>query len=173
MDEHQKELLKNLPKIDEMMLRIEKRGNLAGFPREIVKEACRSVVEELRARILAAEGGRRKLPATRKRRRSRRQVVEGPIVSVCGGDQRDGVIIHQPRPRAAFLPRGLGTVVEVARDTPTWSTTWRRGRGLRYDHVGGSSAPSQGPRTLGRQQQRRRGPSVLNSLAEGDRLRGS
>ena len=28
MDEHQKELLKNLPKIDEMMLRIEKRGNL-------------------------------------------------------------------------------------------------------------------------------------------------
>ena len=28
MDEHQKELLKNLPKIDEMLLRIEKWGNL-------------------------------------------------------------------------------------------------------------------------------------------------
>ena len=51
MDEHQKELLKNLPKIDEMMLRIEKRESLAGFPREIVKEACRMVVEELRAKV--------------------------------------------------------------------------------------------------------------------------
>jgi hypothetical protein len=28
MDEHQKELLKNLPNIDKMMLRIEKWGNL-------------------------------------------------------------------------------------------------------------------------------------------------
>jgi len=64
MDEHQKELLKNLPKIDEMMLRIEKRENLAGFPREIVKEACRSVVEEIRGRILAdrGKGARLRLP---------------------------------------------------------------------------------------------------------------
>ena len=51
MDEHQKELLKNLPKIDEMMLRIEKRETLAGFPREIVREARRTVAEELLARI--------------------------------------------------------------------------------------------------------------------------
>ena len=69
MDEHQKELLKNLPKIDEMMLRIEKRESLAGFPREIVKEACRSVVEEIRARILA---DREKEGSSACRRRSRR-----------------------------------------------------------------------------------------------------
>ena len=42
MDEHKKELLKSLPKIDEMMLLLEKRESIAGMPRELVKEACRS-----------------------------------------------------------------------------------------------------------------------------------
>ena len=36
-------------------------SGLAGVPREMVKEACRSVVEELRGRILADEGGGREL----------------------------------------------------------------------------------------------------------------
>ena len=70
MDEHQKELLKNLPKIDEMMLRIEKMESLAGFPREIVKEACRTVVEELRARILREKGETLRLPTPEQKDRS-------------------------------------------------------------------------------------------------------
>ena len=52
MDERTKELLQHLPKIDEMMLLLEKGERLAGVPRELVKETCRSVVEESRGRIL-------------------------------------------------------------------------------------------------------------------------
>ena len=56
MDERTKELLQHLPKIDEMMLHLEKDGRLTGVPRELVKEACRSVVEGLRERILREKG---------------------------------------------------------------------------------------------------------------------
>jgi len=56
MDEHKKELLRNLPKIDEMMLLLEKGERFAGVPRELVKKACRLVVEELRTQIIRKEG---------------------------------------------------------------------------------------------------------------------
>ena len=131
MDEHQKELLKHLPKIDEMILRIEKRESLAGFPREIVKEACRSVVEEIRGRILSDQGKGREAPAAddgtgggpgRGDRRGLSFLPAPPR------DQRDGGgPPHEPRPGAA-LQRGPGEGRSRSpAATPTWNTIWTRG----------------------------------------------
>ena len=52
MDDHKNALLRSLPKIDEIMLSLEKRDAFVKTPRNIVKSACRSVVEELRQEIL-------------------------------------------------------------------------------------------------------------------------
>jgi len=139
MDEHQKELLKNLPKIDEMMLRIEKRENLAGFPREIVKEACRSVVEEIRGRILAdrGKGAKLRLP-TPEQAADRAAVIIGGYRSyrLRRVINATGVILHTNLGRAPLCREAIERVVEVARGYSNLEYDLEKGeRGLRYDHV--------------------------------------
>ena len=104
MDEHRKELLKNLPKIDEMMLRIDKGEGLAGFPREIVKEACRTVVEDLRAASSVKRGGEFRLPTREAGGGPGRGDRRGlPYLPAPQGDQRNGGDPpHEPRPGAAL-----------------------------------------------------------------------
>ena len=53
MDDKQKARLKSLPKIDEVLAVLEKRGTLARAPREKVLEAIRQVVDEIRSAVLA------------------------------------------------------------------------------------------------------------------------
>ena len=53
MDERQKSLLKSLPKIDEVLVILEKRGTLERAPREKVLETIRDVVAGIRSSILA------------------------------------------------------------------------------------------------------------------------
>ncbi|MDO9229997.1 MAG: L-seryl-tRNA(Sec) selenium transferase [Syntrophales bacterium] len=139
MDEHQKELLKNLPKIDEMMLRIEKRENLAGFPREIVKEACRSVVEELRARILREKGETLRLPTPERAADRAAEIVEGyRSYRLRRVINATGVILHTNLGRAPLCREAIERVVEVARGYSNLEYDLKKGeRGLRYDHVRG------------------------------------
>ena len=47
-------MLKKLPKIDEVILLLEKQDIYALAPREIVKETCRMVVQNLRGKIVDA-----------------------------------------------------------------------------------------------------------------------
>ena len=54
MDDKRKDLLRHLPKIDEVILLLEKQDIYAKASREIVREACRDVVQKLRDRILTA-----------------------------------------------------------------------------------------------------------------------
>ncbi len=141
MDEHRKELLKHLPKIDEMMLRIEKRQSIAGCPREIVKEACRSVVEEIRGRILADpdKEGNLRLPTPEQAAVRAMEIVEGfgryrlrRVINATG------VILHTNLGRAPLCREAIERVVEVARGYSNLEYSLEKGeRGLRYDHVRG------------------------------------
>ena len=141
MDEHRKELLKHLPKIDEMMLRIEKRQSIDGYPREMVKEACRSVVEEIRGRILADpdKEGNLRLPTPEQAAARAVEIVEGfgryrlrRVINATG------VILHTNLGRAPLCREAIERVVEVARGYSNLEYSLEKGeRGLRYDHVRG------------------------------------
>jgi L-seryl-tRNA(Ser) seleniumtransferase len=139
MDERTKELLQHLPKIDEMMLHLEKDGRLAGVPRELVKEACRSVVDELRGRILAVEGKGRELRLPTKEAAAERaaEIVEGlGAYRLRRVINATGVIIHTNLGRAPLCREALDRVVEVARGYSNLEYDLENGeRGLRYDHV--------------------------------------
>jgi L-seryl-tRNA(Ser) seleniumtransferase len=139
MDEHQRELLKNLPKIDEMMLRIEKVEGLPGFPREIVKEACRTVVEELRARILREQVEALRLPTPEQAADRAAEIVEGyRSYRLRRVINATGVILHTNLGRAPLCPEAIERVVEVARGYSNLEYDLEKGqRGLRYDHVRG------------------------------------
>ena len=141
MDEHRKELLRHLPKIDEMMLRIEKRQSIDGCPREMVKEACRSVVEEIRGRILADpdKEGTLRLPTPAQAAVRAVEIVEGfgryrlrRVINTTG------VILHTNLGRAPLCREAIERVVEVARGYSNLEYNLEKGeRGLRYDHVRG------------------------------------
>ena len=139
MDERRKELLKNLPKIDEMMLRIEKMEGLAGFPREIVKEACRTVVERLRAGILGEKAETLRLPTPEQAADLAAGIVEGyRSYRLRRVINATGVILHTNLGRAPLCPEAIERVVEVARGYSNLEYDLEKGqRGLRYDHVRG------------------------------------
>jgi L-seryl-tRNA(Ser) seleniumtransferase len=139
MDDHRKELLQNLPKIDEMMLLLEKDERLVGIPRELVKEASRSVVEELRGRILADTGGGRELRLPRSEAAAERAagVIEGfGAYHLRRVINATGVILHTNLGRAPLCREALDRIVEVARGYSNLEYDLEKGeRGLRYDHV--------------------------------------
>ena len=54
MDDKRKVLLKGLPKIDDVIGLLEKNGIYAKASKDIVREACRQVVQNLRDQILSA-----------------------------------------------------------------------------------------------------------------------
>jgi L-seryl-tRNA(Ser) seleniumtransferase len=139
MDEHKKELLKSLPKIDEMMLLLEKREGIAGMPRELVKEACRSVVEALRDRILADKGksGELRLPTKEASAQQAEQILDGfrryrlrRVINATG------VILHTNLGRAPLCREALERMNEVARGYSNLEYDLEKGaRGLRYGHI--------------------------------------
>ncbi|MDP1992390.1 MAG: L-seryl-tRNA(Sec) selenium transferase [Syntrophales bacterium] len=139
MDEHKKELLKGLQKIDEMMLLLEKREGIAGMPREMVKEACRSVVEALRDRILAdkGKGGELRLPTKEASAQQAEHILDGlhryrlrRVINATG------VILHTNLGRAPLCREALERISEVARGYSNLEYDLEKGeRGLRYDHV--------------------------------------
>ena len=56
MDDRLKESLKNLPKIDEILIILEKDGISREFPRNVVVDTSRSLVGEMRDAIVASKG---------------------------------------------------------------------------------------------------------------------
>ena len=139
MDDHKKELLRNLPKIDEMMLLLEKDERLAGVPRELVKEACRSVVEGLRERILRekGDGTSLRLPTREAAAAQAAEVIEGfRSYRLRRVINATGVILHTNLGRAPLCREALERIVEVARGYSNLEYDLEKGeRGLRYDHV--------------------------------------
>jgi len=139
MDDHKRELLKNLPKIDEVMLILEKKGAFSKAPRGILKSACRSVVEELRKGIMEAKENTvgLRLPTDD---RIADQII-GVIDSLRQYKLRrvvnaTGVILHTNLGRAPLCREALERLTDVAAGYSNLEYDIDKGeRGLRYHHV--------------------------------------
>lgn len=138
MEEGTKSRLRKLPKIDELMLSLEKRGLLRQMPREFVREACRTAVDDLRHRILAAGVGEEfSVP-------DRQAVAEGIEKRMADLESprlkrvinATGVILHTNLGRAPLSREAVLRVAEVAGGYSNLEFDLEKGeRGLRYDHV--------------------------------------
>jgi L-seryl-tRNA(Ser) seleniumtransferase len=139
MDDKRKELLKSLPKIDEIIGLLGKKDIYRQASREMVREACRDVVQKLRDKILTAAD--RQLPALSSDTASAARSVEGIIAGLHRYKLRrlvnaTGVILHTNLGRAPLCPEALDRILEVGRGYSNLEFDLEQGvRGLRYDHV--------------------------------------
>ena len=139
MNDHRKELLKSLPKIDEVMLILEKKGAFAKAPRHIVKSACRSVVEGLRKGIMEAKEDVADIRLPEENR------VAGQVMEIIDGLHRyrlrrvvnaTGVILHTNLGRAPLCAEALARIADIAAGYSNLEYDIEKGeRGLRYHHV--------------------------------------
>lgn len=138
MNERKQELLRGLPKIDDMILRIEKDKGLEGISRDILKDACRAVVEEIRGSIIGKDGVSR-IPTIE-------QAVERAVKIIDGYRtfrlrrviNATGVILHTNLGRAPLCKEAMERVAAVAGCYSNLEYNLEKGeRGLRYDSVKG------------------------------------
>jgi len=139
MDDRKREWLKQLPKIDELLLSLEKRGLLDRAPRALVKETCRSTVETWRRKIMVWKEGERGFSPP-----STAGLAEEIILSIEGLHtyrlrrviNATGVILHTNLGRAPLAATALNRIIEVSRGYSNLEFDLEKGeRGLRYDHV--------------------------------------
>ena len=139
MDEKRKAMLKKLPKIDEVILLLEKQDIYTLAPREIVKETCRMVVQNLRGKIVdAKKKGLAEFSADA-------ATVAGEVEKIIRGLYRynlrrlvnaTGVILHTNLGRAPLCPEALQRILEVGKGYSNLEFDLIKGeRGQRYDHV--------------------------------------
>jgi L-seryl-tRNA(Ser) seleniumtransferase len=139
MDATTQALLKNLPKIDEIMQRLEQRDIYEKAPKDIVKEACRNIVETLRRQILKTE----------KDKSAFRMPTDGHVADQVAAviDQlrqyrlkrvinATGVILHTNLGRAPLCEEAVHRVAAIGAGYANLEFDLDTGRrGLRYDHV--------------------------------------
>jgi L-seryl-tRNA(Ser) seleniumtransferase len=139
MDERRKEMLKKLPKIDEVILLLEKKDIYTLAPREIVKETCRMVVQNLRGKIVDAK--KKELTEFS----ADAAIVAHEVEKIIRGLHRynlrrvvnaTGVILHTNLGRAPLCPEALQRILEVGKGYSNLEFDLIKGeRGRRYDHV--------------------------------------
>jgi L-seryl-tRNA(Ser) seleniumtransferase len=139
MDEQKKEMLKKLPKIDEIILLLEKQDIYSLAPRDIVIASCRKVVQDLRGKIVNAK---KKIPAESFPDAA---AVAGEVERSIKGLYRyslrrvvnaTGVILHTNLGRAPLCPEALQRIVEVGSSYSNLEFDLAKGeRGQRYDYV--------------------------------------
>ncbi|MCX5848067.1 MAG: L-seryl-tRNA(Sec) selenium transferase [Deltaproteobacteria bacterium] len=139
MDDLRKEMLKTLPKIDEVLLILEKQNIYDLAPRDIVKETCRKVVQDLRDKIVNAK---KKISVEScPDAASVASEVEKSIKGLYRYSLRrvvnaTGVILHTNLGRAPLCPEALQRIVEVGSSYSNLEFDLAKGeRGQRYDHV--------------------------------------
>lgn len=139
MDDVKKELLKKLPKIDEVLLILEKQNihELAG--RYIVKEICRKVVQELREKIVNAKKmqSSQSFPDAADVAREVEKRIKGLYkYNLRRLINATGVILHTNLGRAPLCPEAMQRIEEVGRGYSNLEYDLFKGeRGHRYDHV--------------------------------------
>ena len=139
MDDAKKELLKKLPKIDEVLLILEKQKIYDLAPRHLVKETCRKVVQELREKIVTAQ--KMQQAKSRPDAATVAREVEASIKKLYGYRLRKlvnatGVILHTNLGRAPLCPEAIERIAEVGRGYSNLEFDLAKGeRGQRYDHV--------------------------------------
>ena len=139
MDDKKKEMLRNLPKIDEVILLLEKSGIYDLASREIVLETCRNAVQKIRDAIIEVK--EKDLPKLSQDAASVSGVVERTIqgfyrYSLVKVVNATGVILHTNLGRAPLCPEALQRILEVGRGYSNLEFDLAAGeRGQRYDHV--------------------------------------
>ena len=139
MDEQRKEMLKKMPKIDEIILLLEKQDIYSLAPRDIVIATCRKVVQNLREKIIEAK--EKDLPKFSLDLASAVGEVERLIKGLYRYSLRrvvnaTGVILHTNLGRAPLCPEALQRIMEVGRGYSNLEFDLAKGeRGQRYDHV--------------------------------------
>jgi L-seryl-tRNA(Ser) seleniumtransferase len=139
MDDQRKALLKSLPKIDEVILLLEKRDIYLLASREIVKETCRKAVQKLREKVLNCS------PAENIESAIDADYVASLVEKLIKGlyhyrlrrvINATGVILHTNLGRAPLCPAALQKIFEVGCGYSNLEFDLARGeRGHRYDHV--------------------------------------
>jgi len=139
MDDRQKELLRQLPKIDEVILLLEQKKIFERAPREIVVNTCRSAVGELREAILKSrKGGKGFVPPSAEQVASlvARKVENLHRPSLRRVVNATGIVLHTNLGRAPLCEEALDRVIDVSRGYSNLEYDLAKGkRGLRYDHV--------------------------------------
>ena len=158
MDELKKEMLKKLPKIDEVLLLLEKQNIYDLAPREIVKETCRTVVQKLRDKVVKAfkkEISELSLDAAAVALEVEKSIKGLYRYSLRRVVNATGVILHTNLGRAPLCPEALQRIVEVGRGYSNLEFDLAKGeRGQRYDHVSSLNLrPHRSRRCVNRQQQ--------------------
>jgi L-seryl-tRNA(Ser) seleniumtransferase len=147
MDETRKELLKQLPKIDEVLLILEKQNIYDLAPRDIVKETCRKVVQDLRDKIVNArkKQSTESCPDASAVAREVEKSIKGLYrYSLRRVVNATGVILHTNLGRAPLCPEALQRIMEVGSSYSNLEFDLAKGeRGQRYG----------GRRRVNRQQQ--------------------
>lgn len=139
MDDAKKELLKKLPKIDEVLLILEKQKIYDLAPRYIVKETCRKVVQDLREKIVNAKKMQpaESCPDAAMVAHDVEKTIKGLYrYSLRRLVNATGVILHTNLGRAPLCPEALQRIAEVGRGYSNLEFDLAKGeRGQRYDHV--------------------------------------
>jgi len=139
MDETRRELLKKIPKMDEILSILERQKILESASRNIVLKICRTVLEEARSAILS--------------NRLSDQAILDPerisleIMSRIDGLKRNslrkvvnatGILLHTNLGRAPLPEEVLENIADVSRGYSNVEYNIETGkRGLRYDHLTG------------------------------------
>jgi len=139
MNEQVQALLRGLPKIDEILLILEKRNPDRQAPREVVRAVCREAVDELRRSIIKKEAdrGKMRLPmaaemalAVEKRFEALHRPRLRRVINATG------VILHTNLGRAPLCREAGDQLAAISEGYSNLEFDLERGeRGIRYDHV--------------------------------------
>jgi len=140
MDDTIRKMLKTLPKIDEILLILEKENVLDKAPRDFVVKTCRAVVGKMREIILTApKKGEHSafIPSAEKAANEVKEKIEGlRAYSLRRVVNATGIILHTNLGRAPLCEQALEKVIEISRGYSNLEFDLSEGkRGLRYDHV--------------------------------------
>ncbi|MDO5111545.1 MAG: L-seryl-tRNA(Sec) selenium transferase [Clostridia bacterium] len=131
------QLLRNIPKVDELLRTIEQCGCCADAPLQTVTEAVREALEELRTGL--KDGSLQALPdADALCARIAALVRQARLPSLRGVINGTGVVLHTNLGRACLSERAVAAVNDAARNYSTLEYDVQNGcRGKRYAHVEG------------------------------------
>lgn len=137
MDEDRRELLRSIPKMDEILSILDRRNVLESASRNIVLKICRTVLDEVRSSILANTLSDRGLLDPERlsaviasrldalKRNNLRQVVNAT-----------GILLHTNLGRAPLPEEAIENIINVSRGYSNLEYNLETGkRGVRYDHV--------------------------------------
>lgn len=129
------QLLRNIPKVDELLRTLEQNGCCADAPLQTVTEAVRAALEELREAL--KDGSLRELPDQDALcARIAALVRQARLPSLRGVINATGVVLHTNLGRACLSDRAVAAVEDAARSYSTLEYDVINGcRGTRYSHV--------------------------------------